>query len=352
MPVGKARRNHPSRGPGGDGPPDFDVSGYAPLPRLTGLFITGTDTEVGKTLVAGAIARALRQAGRTVEVFKPAATGCRRTREGLISADAEFLAACADSRRTLAQINPVRYASPLAPNVAATREHRPVELEAIFDEYRRLAGAADVVLVEGIGGLLCPISDDFWVIHLAKLMRLPLVVVARAGLGTINHALLTLQVARAAGLRIAGVVVNRYRLEPPAQPCEPAVPMPGQSSAHGAGGAHDDSSGHALADPSSQATSSREQQVARPTASSNDPNRVCAQTTRVHAPRAAGHEDADLSMLTNPQQISELGKVKVLTLVPEESANSVERATLGENTLFAVSQVDWLALCGCPKQRG
>src|SRR5690554_3147787 len=107
---------------------DFQPSIPPELPRTAGIFITGTDTEVGKTLVAGAIARCLRGRGRRVEVFKPVATGCRRTREGLVSADAEFLAACAESRRTLAEICPLRYAHAVAPNIAAERAGRPVDL--------------------------------------------------------------------------------------------------------------------------------------------------------------------------------------------------------------------------------
>ena len=266
-------------------PFDFDVKAWPALPRLRGLMVVGTDTEVGKTLIAGAIARCLRQAGQRVEVFKPAASGCRHAREGLISADAEFLAACSESRRTLAEITPVRYAAALAPNVAAEREHRPVDLEAIFDSYRRLQGACDCVIVEGVGGLLCPISDDFWVIHLAKMLALPLVIVARAGLGTINHTLLTLHAARSAGLEVAGVVINRYRLEPAA-----------------AG------------------------QLAR-----DEPYT---------------HGNADLAIYTNPAQIAERGRVPVLALVPQDDESSVEAARLGSDVRFAIGQVDWHRLMG------
>jgi dethiobiotin synthetase len=261
----------------------LDVSRYPPLPRLRGLFVTGTDTEVGKTLVAGAIARELVRRGRRVEVFKPVATGCRRARGELVSADADFLAACSDSRRTLREIAPLRFAAALAPNVAARREHREVELEAIFDAYARLEGAADCVIVEGIGGLMCPIRDDFWVIHLARLMALPLVIVARAGLGTINHTLLTLHAARGAGLSVAGVVINRYRLEPATRE---AIEKRIEPYTHG---------------------------------------------------------DEDLAMYTNPAQIAERGKVEVLAIVPDEDANSVERATIGPDTRFAISQMDWEA---------
>ncbi|HDZ21149.1 hypothetical protein LCGC14_0094060 [marine sediment metagenome] len=201
---------------------DFDVSDYPDLPAARGLFVTGTDTGVGKTVVAGGIARCLRLAGQPVDVFKPVASGCRRDpRGGLVSGDTEFLAACADSGRTLAQITPVCFHAPLAPNVAAQREDRAVDLGAIFEAWRYLAEAGRPVIVEGVGGLLCPLSDEFWVIHLARLLGLPLVVVVRPGLGTINHTLLTLHAARAAGLRVAGVVVNRWPTDP--EPMDAAV---------------------------------------------------------------------------------------------------------------------------------
>ena len=258
-------------------PFDFDVSQFPPLPRLKGLLVTATDTEVGKTVIAGAIAARLAQGGRRVEVFKPVATGCRSESGTLVSADAEFLAACADSGRTLEQICPVRYRSAVAPNAAAARERRPVDLEAIFREYGSLAGQCDCVVVEGVGGLLCPIRDDFWVIHLAKMLQLPLVIVARAGLGTVNHTLLTLHAARSAGLTVAGVVVNRYRLEPPRGPLPADYPR----------------------------------------------------------------GDEDLAMHTNPQQIAQLGQVDVLTLVGEDAETSVERIVLGADVQFAVKQVDW-----------
>ncbi len=216
-----------------------------------------------------------------VDVFKPVASGCRRTREGLVSPDAEFLAACAESPRPLAEINPVRYKAALAPNVAAERAQKSVDLEAIFEAYSRLEGTRGCVIVEGVGGLLCPISDDFWMIHLAKMMRLPLIVVVRPGLGTINHTLLTLHAARSAGLEVAGVVINRYRIDPAAK----------------------------------KAIEERKEPYT--------------------------HGDGDLAVYTNPAQIAERGSTEVLAIVPEEEESSVERATLGKGVEFAVGQVDW-----------
>ena len=181
---------------------------------MRGVFVTGTDTGVGKTVIAGAIARSLNADGVRTEVFKPAASGCRHDRGQLISEDAEFLAACADSARPLNEITPLRYSAALAPNVAAQRAGQKVDIDAIFEAYRRLEGRCDAVVVEGVGGLMCPISDDLWVIHLAVMMALPIVIVARPDLGTINHTLLTIHAARSAGLKIAGVIVNRYQTDP------------------------------------------------------------------------------------------------------------------------------------------
>ena len=185
-----------------------------PLPEMKGVFVTATDTGVGKTVVAGAVARSLNADGVRTEVFKPAASGCRRVRGQLISEDAEFLAACADSRRPLHEIAPLRYSAALAPNVAAQRAGRTVDIEAMLAAYRRLEGNCDAVVVEGVGGLLCPISDDLWVVHLAVMLALPVVIVARPDLGTINHTLLTIQTARSAGLHVAGVIINRYQIDP------------------------------------------------------------------------------------------------------------------------------------------
>lgn len=276
-------------------PFDFDVSSLPSLARmakmakrakLRGLFVTGTDVGVGKTLIAGAIARQLRKSGRSVEVFKPVATGCRRTREGLVSSEAEFLAACAESRRTLAEITPVRYPAGISPNAAADRAHRPVDLDAICDAYAPLAGACDCVIVEGPGGLCTPITPEVWTIHVAMMMKLPLVIVAGAGLGTINHTLLTLAAARAAGLEVAGVVINRYRIDPAAA--------------------------EALEKGS----------------------------------RPYTHGDGDLAVYTNPPQIVECGRVEVLTIVPDDGESSVARATLGFDVEFAIGQVDWLRIIG------
>jgi len=179
--------------------------------NIPGLFISATDTEVGKTVITAALTVLLQRRGLRVGVFKPVATGCvRRVRLGLVSEDTDYLAYFADSPDPLEVINPVRYGPALAPAAAARRARRPVDFDAIHDAYARVCSHSDVVLVEGVGGLLVPLADDVYVADLAKDFALPLVIVARATLGTINHTLLTLEAARTRQLEIAAIVLNRY----------------------------------------------------------------------------------------------------------------------------------------------
>jgi len=179
---------------------------------MPGWFVTGTDTGVGKTVIAGALAMLVRRAGLRPGVFKPVATGCRRDpRLGLVSEDAEVLAHVADAREDLATINPVRYAGDLAPMVAGEHTRRPIDWEAIERSWERIHTCNDWTIVEGAGGLLVPIDAATNMADLAGRWGLPLVIVTRATLGTINHTLLTIEAARRRDLTIAAVVVNQYR---------------------------------------------------------------------------------------------------------------------------------------------
>jgi dethiobiotin synthetase len=183
-----------------------------PVP-IPGLFVTGTDTGVGKTVVAGAIADWFRRRQNRVAVLKPVATGCVRRREGLVSEDAEFLAVCADARHPLDLICPQRYVDPLAPAVAAERAKQPLDWEPVQRSIDLMSRGSDVMIVEGVGGLMVPLDAKHTVRDVARWLKLPAVVVARPGLGTINHTLLTVDALRSAGVTVAGVVVNRYPAE-------------------------------------------------------------------------------------------------------------------------------------------
>ena len=180
-----------------------------------GFFITGTDTEVGKTVVACAVAAWCRAQGINVGVMKPVATGGRRItasgRARWLSEDARCLARAAGVRDPWALVNPVCLQEPLAPLTAALRAGRPIRLERVLRAYRRLRARHGVVVVEGLGGLLVPLTWTVTVADLAERLGLPLVIVSRPDLGTLNHTLLSLAYARQRGLKVAGVVFNHAR---------------------------------------------------------------------------------------------------------------------------------------------
>ena len=173
-----------------------------------GFFITGTDTDVGKTVVAAGLAAAMKRRGIDTGVMKPIATGGRRTREGLVSADAEFLAKAADSSDPLELVSPVVFSEPLAPSVAARRAGKAVDMAAIWQAWEVLRNRHSAMIVEGIGGLLAPISKGYRVAEMARDFGLPLVIVTRPNLGTLNHTLLTVEAARSRDLAIAGIIIN------------------------------------------------------------------------------------------------------------------------------------------------
>ncbi len=160
-----------------------------------GYFVTATDTGVGKTFVTAALAAALRARGRDVAVFKPVQSGAVADDP---SGDAVLLGAdCVYA-----------FSAPLAPLVAARAEGRTIELEPILARAEELGREHELLLVEGAGGLLVPLADDLDLADLAAALGLPLIIVARAGLGTVNHTLLTIEAARTRGLDLAGVLLN------------------------------------------------------------------------------------------------------------------------------------------------
>ncbi len=169
---------------------------------MRGLFITATDTGAGKTFVTAVIARTLRRQGTAVRVCKPVATGA----DGF-SDDTRVLAEAAGDSDFRA-ITPWVFPAPAAPPVAARLAGETLRLEEVAAAVRRRDAPGAVVLVEGVGGLLCPLTERETVADLAAELGLPLVVVARRSLGTLNHTLLTLEVAQTRRLPVAGVVVS------------------------------------------------------------------------------------------------------------------------------------------------
>ena len=170
-----------------------------------GIFVTGTGTEIGKTVIAGGLAASLKQAGIDVGVMKPIATGG--------TADARFLKHAAQVDDELSLINPVYLRHPLAPSVAARIERTEIDLSRIETAFAELQQRYDFVIVEGVGGIAVPIRDDFLVVQLIQQLKLPILIVATAGLGTLNHTLLTVAFAQQFSIPIAGIVLNGLRPE-------------------------------------------------------------------------------------------------------------------------------------------
>jgi dethiobiotin synthetase len=184
------------------------------MTEIPGLLVVGTDTGVGKTRVASAIARAMTDAGRSVGVLKPVATGATAIEGGWQVDDADRLIEAIGGGVPMAEVCPIAFAEPLAPTVAARRSGTPLEAGVVeraamaaIERWRSTRGA-EVMIVEGVGGLLCPLAEGMTVADLAVRLDYPLIVVARRGLGTLNHTLLTIEAALHRALRVAGVVLN------------------------------------------------------------------------------------------------------------------------------------------------
>ena len=179
-------------------------------PQPRGLFVTGTDTGVGKTYVTTLIARELLAAGLQVGVYKPVCTGSVAGADGKpVWSDVEQLSSVVAGRFEQDRVCPQRFHAALAPPVAARLEGKSVDAGLLRAGARWWQQRVELLLVEGIGGLLCPLTEDETVADLARDLNYPLIVVARLGLGTINHTLLTVEAARNRGLTVAGVVLNQ-----------------------------------------------------------------------------------------------------------------------------------------------
>ncbi|HEV2923198.1 MAG TPA: dethiobiotin synthase [Solirubrobacteraceae bacterium] len=176
---------------------------------MRGLFITGTDTGAGKTVLAAALIAAMAAAGEPVRAHKPAVTGLDEP-SGSWPADHELLGAAAGMRPE--QVAPLRYGPAVSPRLAAELAGDRVE-PAQMARSARAAGELGLLVVEGAGGLLSPLAEDYAVCDLASALGLPVLIAARPGLGTINHSLLTLRAARAAGLEVRAVVLTPWPAE-------------------------------------------------------------------------------------------------------------------------------------------
>ena len=183
---------------------------------MRSVFVTGTGTEVGKTVVAAVLARTLAGSGSRVAVFKPVVTGLEDSGEP----DHELLRRAAGSDQSDEEIAPYRYGPPASPHLAAALAGEEIDPGRLRAAALAAAAGADELVCEGVGGLLVPLAADYTVRDLAVDLGLPVVVAAPPGLGTINHTLLTLEAARRAGLDVAMVVLTPW----------PGAPSPVEAS--------------------------------------------------------------------------------------------------------------------------
>lgn len=188
------------------------------FPIKDGVFITGTDTGVGKTVITAALAWSLSRAGKSVAVMKPVQTGT--SLPGMT--DIEFVETVLGTKHNPGDACIYSLSEPLSPLAASGVSGIEIDTGKIIDAYRRLRASNDVVIVEGAGGLLVPIKDDYMMCDLASDLGLPLIVVARPGLGTLNHTSLTVESARRRGIGVLGIIISRFPAAPgPAERTNP-----------------------------------------------------------------------------------------------------------------------------------
>lgn len=187
--------------------------------QLRGLFVTGTDTEIGKTVISAGLIHALADS-RRVAGMKPVASGAEAMPEGLRNADALHLIGAANVEADYAMVNPYCFVPPIAPHIAAAEAREDIRPERIIECARALAANADAVVVEGVGGWQVPLGPGFGVPDLARRLGLPVLLVVGLRLGCINHARLSAESIRAAGCRLAGWVGNAPAAGPMAREAE------------------------------------------------------------------------------------------------------------------------------------
>jgi dethiobiotin synthetase len=179
----------------------------------SGIFITGTDTGVGKTFFAASLAAYLSGLGYRIGVMKPAETGCEERDGKLIPEDAIRLKEASGSAEPLEKICPYRLPEPLAPSIAAARAGVKIDIDALMTIYDDISSKHELTLVEGAGGLMVPLLPSYTYADLARVLKLPVIVVAANKLGAVNHLLLTLEHASCKGLTVLGYVLNRVSNE-------------------------------------------------------------------------------------------------------------------------------------------
>lgn len=175
-------------------------------------FVTGTDTGVGKTCFTAGLALAMRESGMDVGVMKPFATGVPQ-KSGYLSEDVKVLADASGTKDAESLINPYFFPIPASPYMAANKTNKVIDVRIVLDRFEQIMSLHDVVLVEGIGGILTPILKDYCVADLIKDMNLEALVVAGSRIGTVNHTLLTCDACAKYGIRARGIIINNFDSE-------------------------------------------------------------------------------------------------------------------------------------------
>jgi len=179
-----------------------------------GYFITGTDTNVGKTVVTACLLTLYREQGIDTGVMKPIETGVDQECSSEANSDAKFLLTISGNGDPLEEICPIRLKPTAAPLQAARITGQTLDINLILENFHRLQAKHDQMLVEGIGGLLVPLTANYSVSDLIRDINLPLIIVSRVSLGTLNHTLLTVKAAQETGVKIAGVILNHSKDRP------------------------------------------------------------------------------------------------------------------------------------------
>ncbi len=177
--------------------------------KSKGYFISGTDTGVGKTVVTACLLALYHKRSVDLGVMKPMETGIDPECSSEANSDAKFLLAVSGNQDTLEEVCPIRLQPPAAPLQAARMTGQTIAIDSILENFRKLQTRHDQILVEGVGGLMVPLKPDYFITDLIRDMDLPLIIVSRLTLGTLNHTLLTLKTAQSTGIEIAGVILNR-----------------------------------------------------------------------------------------------------------------------------------------------
>ena len=179
---------------------------------LKGLFVTATDTDIGKTVISGAILAALKNRGTNIGALKPLASGCIRNNQGILEAeDATFLMKALDfPEGKRSEVNLLSLEPALTPAVAAKVSGVEINISTVMEHCHKVADKYEAVLVEGVGGITAPLVDDYLLADMIVEMKLPTVLVATAGLGSINQVVLTYEYAKQRNINLVGIIINKY----------------------------------------------------------------------------------------------------------------------------------------------